>query len=252
MRHRCSELARWRMNVCVWTCNSLSILDLFPNRTSDRCTIQSSRLDRILWSHRWWKVVSSQKFVNIIISALQWRNCVGKFVSLTYWTTTFRVSVSKSCGNGFFIGEQSMQKAANESHAELCGFSKDPVWLAQIMQNISIFYLRYTRCTHIAPSRRILTLSTRYTYVAYVAHVHSSYTRCTHVMLRTLHLRSVAQAHLCCTGAFSLRRFSHDAQVHSCCSGATMLHKVHSRCTHFASVCWCYTCTLTLHICTHG
>jgi hypothetical protein len=146
-----------------------------------------------------------------------------------------------------------MEKAANESHAELCGFSKDPVWLAQIMQNISIFNLRYTRCTHIAPSRRILTLSTCYTHFAYVAHVHSSYTRCTHVMLRTLHSRSVAQAHLCCTGAFSLHRFSHDAQVYSCCSGATMLHKVHSRCTSAIVSHWCNHVVhmhLMLHRCT--
>jgi len=53
--------------ICVWIYSLLSILDLFSNRTSDTCQIQSSRLDRILWSHRWWKVVPSQKFVNIII-----------------------------------------------------------------------------------------------------------------------------------------------------------------------------------------
>jgi len=52
---------------CVSIYNLFPILDLFPNRTSDTCKIQSSRLNRILWSHRLWKVVPSQKFVNIII-----------------------------------------------------------------------------------------------------------------------------------------------------------------------------------------
>ena len=55
------------VQICVSIYSLLSILDLFSNRTSDTCKIQSSRLDRILWSHRWWKVVPSQKFVNIII-----------------------------------------------------------------------------------------------------------------------------------------------------------------------------------------
>jgi len=60
-----SQIEYWI--VCVPTYNLFSILDLFPNRTSDTCKIQLSRLDRILWSHRWWKVVLSQKFVNILI-----------------------------------------------------------------------------------------------------------------------------------------------------------------------------------------
>ena len=51
----------------MWIYNLFPIFDLFPNRTSDTCKIQSSRLNRIVWSHRWWKVVPSQKFVNIII-----------------------------------------------------------------------------------------------------------------------------------------------------------------------------------------
>ena len=57
---------------CVKTYNLFLILDLFPDRTSDTCKILSSRLNRILWSHRWWKVVPSQKFVNVIIR--NWRN----------------------------------------------------------------------------------------------------------------------------------------------------------------------------------
>jgi len=51
----------------VYIFNLFPILDLFPNRTSGTCKIQLSRLNRILWSHRWWKVVPSQKFVSIII-----------------------------------------------------------------------------------------------------------------------------------------------------------------------------------------
>jgi len=47
--------------------NLFPILDLLPNRTSDTCKIHLSRLNRILWSHTWLKVVPSQKFVNIII-----------------------------------------------------------------------------------------------------------------------------------------------------------------------------------------
>ena len=52
---------------CVWIYNWFRILDLFPNRTSDICKIQSSRLNRILWSHGWWKVVPSQNCVNTTI-----------------------------------------------------------------------------------------------------------------------------------------------------------------------------------------
>jgi len=112
------------------------------------------------------------------------------------------------------------------------------------------------RCTHIAPSRCTLTLSTRYTHVAYVAHVHSSYTRCTHVMLRTLHLRNVAQVHswcagavmlytctLCCTAALVLHRCIHVAYVYSCSTGAIMLH----RCIHVAQVYSCCTGATILH-----
>jgi len=45
---------------------SLSVLrqPLSPNTSSDTCKIQSSRLDRIFWSHKWCKVVPSQKSVN--------------------------------------------------------------------------------------------------------------------------------------------------------------------------------------------
>jgi hypothetical protein len=95
-------------------------------------------------------------------------------------------------------------------------FSEDLDWLAKIMQHINVFYLRYTRCTHIEPSRCTLTLcaSTRHTHVAYVAQVHSSYALCTHVMLCTLHSRNVAQVHSCCTRAFifMLHRCTHVAQ----------------------------------------
>jgi len=60
-----TQIEKW--TVCVKIYNLFWILDLFPNRTSDTCKIQSSRFDRILWSQRWWKVVSPQKFVNIVI-----------------------------------------------------------------------------------------------------------------------------------------------------------------------------------------
>jgi len=64
---RCSMFTDWRRPVCVWINSLFSIRDLFLNRTSDTCKIQPSRLDRILWSYRWWKVVPSQIFPNIII-----------------------------------------------------------------------------------------------------------------------------------------------------------------------------------------
>jgi len=60
-----SRIEDWPVRVYIY--NLFSILDLFPNRTSDTCKIQSLRLDRILWSHRWWKVVLSEKLINIII-----------------------------------------------------------------------------------------------------------------------------------------------------------------------------------------
>ena len=69
-----SQIEDWTVRVYIY--DLFTIFDLFPNRSSDTCKIQSSRLDRILWSHRWWKVVPSQKFVNIII-----RNWINLSVS---------------------------------------------------------------------------------------------------------------------------------------------------------------------------
>jgi len=66
---------RWGPFMCkymTYLYDLFTILDLFQNITSDTCKIQSSRLDRTLWSHTWWKVVPSPKFVNIIIR--NWTN----------------------------------------------------------------------------------------------------------------------------------------------------------------------------------
>jgi len=63
-----SMFSTYKMRLIQFVCeNLLSILDVFSNRFSDTCKIQSSRFDRILWSHRWWKEVPSPKFVNIVI-----------------------------------------------------------------------------------------------------------------------------------------------------------------------------------------
>ena len=48
-----SMFSTYKMRLIQFVCeNLLSILDVFSNRFSDTCKIQSSRFDRILWSHR--------------------------------------------------------------------------------------------------------------------------------------------------------------------------------------------------------
>jgi len=169
---------------------------------------------------------------------------------MTFWTATFRVSVSQSSDDGCFIVVQSLENAAKESNVELCVFSKDPGWLAKIMQNINFLYLRYSTLH----SHCTLTLHTDAEHTLHSccirSHVYSSYTCCTHVMSRTLHLRNVAQVHswcagavmlytctLCCTAALVLHRCIHVAYVYSCSTGAIMLH----RCIHVAQVYSCCT-----------
>jgi len=72
LSYRCSVFTDWKL---ARSCENLWLIynpwSIFEQNFC-MCKIQSSRLDRIFWSHRWWKVVPLQKFVNIIIR--NWTN----------------------------------------------------------------------------------------------------------------------------------------------------------------------------------